>query len=196
MKMRDSPSRAIHTNVDYIDPSLARHRLPPLGGYRPAARVPIEKKEMQDQVQVTVTIEGPVGCGKSGIALILETALKAQGIDVRWVGGEQEKNSVHLVDINEVLQRCSPKVLIVEQTQLARVTTWEERMADVQRRLEERGMRDIKLTFRDGIREVPLDSLNESVVRFLESYLDGHRKVVTKIEFDPESEPEPYQSKS
>lgn len=148
------------------------------------------------QQEIKVTIEGPVGSGKSGVALLLETTLRAQGVLVEWVGGEQEKNGMRTDDIRDVLLRSAPRVKIYEQVQMERVVSLDERMAEVQRRLEERGMRDIKLTFREGIREVSLDDLNESVVRFLESYLDGHRKVVTKIEFDPDSEPEPYAPRS
>jgi len=148
------------------------------------------------QQEIKVTIEGPVGSGKSGVALLLETTLRAQGVLVEWVGGEQEKNGMRTDDIRDVLLRTAPRVKIYEQVKLERVLTLEERMADIQRRLEERGLRDIKLMFRDGFHEVDLATLNEKVVRFLESFLDGHRKVVTKIEFDPDSEPEPYAPRS
>lgn len=148
------------------------------------------------QQEIKVTIEGPVGSGKSGVALVLETALRAHGVNVEWVGGQQEKNGNHEEAIRDVLVRSAPRVKIHEQVQLERVVTLDERMADVQRRLEERGMRDIKLTFRDGIQEIDLATLTDRVVRFFESYLDGHRKVVTRIEFDPESEPEPYGHKA
>lgn len=194
MKMRDSDPHPSLGSVDWSDPALARRPHLALGGYKPAARVFTERKRMQQEIKVT--IEGPVGSGKSGVALVLETALRAHGVNVEWVGGQQEKNSNHEEAIRDVLLRSAPRVKIHEQVQLERVVTLDERMADVQRRLEERGMRDIKLTFRDGIQEIDLATLTDRVVRFFESYLDGHRKVVTRIEFDPESEPEPYGHKA
>lgn len=148
------------------------------------------------QQEIKVTIEGPVGSGKSGVALLLETTLRAQGVLVEWVGGEQEKNGLRTDDIRDVLLRSAPRVKIYEKAEMERVVSLDERMADIQRRLEERGMRDIKLTFPDGIRELSLDTINQKVVNFLESYLDGHRKIVTSIEFDPDSEPEPYAPRS
>jgi nucleoside-triphosphatase THEP1 len=190
MKMRDSDPHPSHSGVDFFDPALARRPRLALGGYKPAARVFTERKRMQQEIKVT--IEGPVGSGKSGVALVLETALRAHGVSVEWVGGQQEKNGNHEEAIRDVLLRTAPRVKIHEQVQMERLPTLDERMAEVQRRLESRGMRDIKLTFRDGIHEVDLATLNDNVVKFLESYLDGHRKVVTRIEFDPESEPEPY----
>ncbi len=39
---------------------------------------------------VTITASGLAGCGKSAILGEIEIALKAIGIEVRWVGGDAE----------------------------------------------------------------------------------------------------------
>ena len=62
---------------------------------------------------VTVTVSGPVGCGKSAIAGEIEIALKAIGVDVAWENSESEKNMTH-ADWHSDLDMYRPKVIIKE----------------------------------------------------------------------------------
>lgn len=63
---------------------------------------------------VTVTVSGPVGSGKSAICGEIEIALKAIGVPVRWRGGDSEKRLTH-ADWQEALDLYQPRVVICEQ---------------------------------------------------------------------------------
>ena len=65
---------------------------------------------------VTVTVSGPVGCGKSAIAGEIEIALKAIGIPVVFADpskAQQEKNLTH-ADWYRDLEMYKPIVMIEE----------------------------------------------------------------------------------
>ena len=67
--------------------------------------------------EVTVTVSGPVGCGKSAIAGEIEIALKAIGVPVRYAdeaAALSEKGMTH-ADWTSYLDMYKPSVVIVEQ---------------------------------------------------------------------------------
>ncbi|WP_186066012.1 hypothetical protein [Burkholderia gladioli] len=63
--------------------------------------------------KVTVTVSGPVGSGKSAICGEIEILCKALGLEVRWIGGDQEKN-LSGADYVHFLEMYKPSVEIVE----------------------------------------------------------------------------------
>jgi len=68
--------------------------------------------------EITVTISGPVGCGKSAIAGEIEIALRAVGVPVRFADEKEmhsEKNMTG-ADWTGYLEMYKPSVVIVEQT--------------------------------------------------------------------------------
>lgn len=72
--------------------------------------------------EVTVTVSGPVGSGKSAIAGEIEIALRAIGVPVRYddpVGAQSEKNMTH-ADWQTALEMYNPSVVIVEEISPAR----------------------------------------------------------------------------
>lgn len=67
--------------------------------------------------QITVTVSGPVGCGKSAIAGEIEIALKAIGVPVTYAdeaAALSEKRMTH-ADWTGYLEMYRPSVVIVEQ---------------------------------------------------------------------------------
>lgn len=62
---------------------------------------------------VTVTVSGPVGCGKSAICGEIEIALRAIGVPVSW-NDEGEKNMTH-ADWQSALDLYKPRVVIREK---------------------------------------------------------------------------------
>ena len=62
--------------------------------------------------QVTVTVSGPVGCGKSAICGEIEIALRAIGVPVTW-NDKGEKNMTH-ADWQTALELYGPSVVVVE----------------------------------------------------------------------------------
>ena len=70
-----------------------------------------------EQRTVTVTVSGPVGCGKSAIAGEIEIALKAIGVPVSYAdpaAAQSEKNMTH-ADWQAYLEMYRPSVVIVEE---------------------------------------------------------------------------------
>lgn len=70
-----------------------------------------------ERPMVTVTVSGPVGCGKSAIAGEIEIALRAIGVPVRFADPEAaqaEKNGTH-ADWQSALDLYQPEVVIVEE---------------------------------------------------------------------------------
>jgi len=66
---------------------------------------------------VTVTVSGPVGCGKSAIYGEIEIALKAIGVTVvhaDQVAFQAEKNTTH-ADWADALDLYKPSVVLVEK---------------------------------------------------------------------------------
>lgn len=66
---------------------------------------------------ITVTISGPVGSGKSAIAGEIEIAMKAIGVPVRYadpVGAQSEKNMTH-ADWQTYLEMYEPSVVLIEK---------------------------------------------------------------------------------
>ena len=66
--------------------------------------------------EVTVTVSGPIGSGKSAIAGEIEIAMRAIGIKVRYAdpnGAESEKRLTH-ADWQQAIEDCNPSVVIVE----------------------------------------------------------------------------------
>lgn len=66
---------------------------------------------------VTVTISGPVGCGKSAIAGEIEIALKAIGVQVSYqdeMGAQSEKRMTH-ADWQTYIEMYKPNVVLVER---------------------------------------------------------------------------------
>jgi adenylylsulfate kinase-like enzyme len=71
---------------------------------------------------ITVTVCGPVGCGKSAIAGEIEIALRAIGIPVRYadpIAAQSEKNMTH-ADWQTYLEMYEPSVVLVESIERAR----------------------------------------------------------------------------
>lgn len=67
--------------------------------------------------EVTVTVSGPVGCGKSAIAGEIEIALLALGVPVRFADPaamQSEKNMTH-ADWTGYLEMYQPSVVIGEK---------------------------------------------------------------------------------
>lgn len=67
--------------------------------------------------EITVTVSGPVGCGKSAIAGEIEIALRAVGIPVRFADekGDREEKNMTGADWTGYLEMYQPSVVIVEQ---------------------------------------------------------------------------------
>jgi len=63
---------------------------------------------------VTVTVSGPVGCGKSAIAGEIEIAMKAIGVPVQWRDSKSEKNMTG-ADWQSYVEMYRPMVTIVER---------------------------------------------------------------------------------
>lgn len=66
--------------------------------------------------EITVTVSGPVGCGKSAIAGEIEIAMKAVGVPVRFAderGAASEKGMTG-ADWTGYLDMYKPSVVIVE----------------------------------------------------------------------------------
>ena len=63
--------------------------------------------------EVLVTVSGLTGSGKSAIAGEIEIALKAIGIDVTWVNGDEEKRMTG-ADWLSAIEMYNPSVKIVE----------------------------------------------------------------------------------
>lgn len=141
------------------------------------------------QQEIKVTIEGPVGSGKSGIAFLLENALMAHGVNVNWVGGREEKNQRNESEIHDMLLATAPRVKIFEMGQTKRDLTLEERMTAIQTRLTDRGMRDIKITLAEPNKPRTLQEFQEGVVEFMEAYLEGRYSPPVTLEINPGSEP-------
>lgn len=67
--------------------------------------------------EITVTVSGPIGCGKSAIAGEIEIALKAIGVPVRFTDEREwqsEKNRTH-ADWAADLDMYQPNVVIAEK---------------------------------------------------------------------------------
>lgn len=47
----------------------------------------------EQMARVTVTVSGPTGSGKSRLAMEIETALKAIGVNVEWCEAAQERDA-------------------------------------------------------------------------------------------------------
>jgi hypothetical protein len=75
------------------------------------------KHRRYDVAEITVTVSGPVGCGKSAIAGEIEIALLALGVPVRFADEEAwqtEKNMTH-ADWADYIDMYNPSVVIVER---------------------------------------------------------------------------------
>lgn len=72
---------------------------------------------------VTVTVSGPVGCGKSAIAGEIEIAMKAIGIPVQWRDSQSEKNMTG-ADWQSYIEMYRPMVTIVERIDRPHSVTW------------------------------------------------------------------------
>lgn len=73
---------------------------------------------------ITVTVSGPVGCGKSAIAGEIEIALRAVGVSVRFADekGEREEKNMTGADWAGYIDMYKPTVVIAEQIDPARQT--------------------------------------------------------------------------
>lgn len=70
--------------------------------------------------EITVTISGPIGCGKSAIAGEIEIAMLAIGVPVRYAdpkAAQTEKNMSH-ADWQSALEMYKPSVVLVEEIDL------------------------------------------------------------------------------
>jgi hypothetical protein len=68
--------------------------------------------------EITVTVSGPVGCGKSGIAGEIEIALTAIGVPVRWANASEENDAKSMChgDFIGDIEMYKPTVVIVEES--------------------------------------------------------------------------------
>lgn len=64
--------------------------------------------------EVTITVSGRVGCGKSAICGEIEILCKALCLSVEWIGGQEEKNLTH-ADWTDALEMHKPNVRIIEK---------------------------------------------------------------------------------
>ena len=67
--------------------------------------------------EITVTVSGPVGCGKSAIAGEIEIALKAVGVPVRYADPKAEQSEKRMTgaDWTGYIDMYQPSVVIVEK---------------------------------------------------------------------------------
>ena len=81
---------------------------------RPTAH-PTENEAMTREI--TVTVSGPVGCGKSAIAGEIEIALRAIGVPVRFADEADSRSEKNMTgaDWTGYLDMYQPRVVIVEK---------------------------------------------------------------------------------
>ena len=79
--------------------------------------------------EVTITVSGRVGSGKSALCGEIEILCKALGIQVEWIDGQQEKNLTH-ADWTEALEMYKPRVKIIEE--IARAAAPQSALTDEQ----------------------------------------------------------------
>lgn len=67
--------------------------------------------------EITVTVSGPVGSGKSAIAGEIEIALKAVGVPVRYADQKAEQSEKRMTgaDWTGYIDMYQPSVVIVEK---------------------------------------------------------------------------------
>jgi hypothetical protein len=63
--------------------------------------------------QVTITVSGAVGIGKTALCAEIEVLLKSLGLEVEWAAGESERNLIS--NLRDELNSYKPSVKIVEQ---------------------------------------------------------------------------------
>lgn len=63
--------------------------------------------------EITVTVSGPVGVGKSALCGEIEILCRALGLEVAWGDSHSEKNMTH-ADWTSALEMYGPTVRIVE----------------------------------------------------------------------------------
>jgi hypothetical protein len=68
--------------------------------------------------EVTITVSGRVGSGKSAVCGEIEILCRALGLQVKWIGGRDEKNLTGADWIHEI-EMYKPVVKIVEQIESA-----------------------------------------------------------------------------
>jgi hypothetical protein len=68
--------------------------------------------------EVTITVSGRVGSGKSAVCGEIEILCRALGLQVKWIGGRDEKNLTGADWIHEI-EMYKPVVKIVEQIERA-----------------------------------------------------------------------------
>lgn len=71
---------------------------------------------------VTITVSGRVGSGKSALCGEIEILCKALGLQVEWIGGQQEKNLTGADWIHEI-ELYKPSVRIIERIDTASPTS-------------------------------------------------------------------------
>jgi hypothetical protein len=64
--------------------------------------------------EVTITVSGRVGTGKSALCGEIEILCKALGLQVEWIGGRDEKNLTGADWIHEI-EMYKPTVKIIER---------------------------------------------------------------------------------
>jgi hypothetical protein len=74
--------------------------------------------------EVTITVSGRVGSGKSAVCGEIEILCRALGLQVEWIGGRDEKNLTGADWIHEI-EMYKPVVKIVEQIESAQSTNGE-----------------------------------------------------------------------
>lgn len=69
--------------------------------------------------EITITVSGPVGCGKSAIAGELEIALRAIGVSVRFAdeAAMRSEKNMTCADWQTYLEMYEPSVVIVESVE-------------------------------------------------------------------------------
>lgn len=67
--------------------------------------------------EVTITVSGEVGSGKSALMIELEIALKALGVPVRWADTDAERYEKNMSsgDAHHDLEMYKPSVVLVEE---------------------------------------------------------------------------------
>lgn len=105
--------------------------------------------------EITITVSGPVGCGKSAIAGEIEIAMKAIGVPVRMADEAADRSEKNMTgaDWTGYLEMYKPSVVIVESLTVGAAAKIVEYAAK-QKALVETLTKALKTLARD-VREYP-----------------------------------------
>ena len=133
---------------------------------------------------ITLRIEGAQASGKTALSAVIQRALVAHGLTVEIPPGRRDEiNASEHDEWSRRLTSSNPRVGILEDIKYG--PTLEDRIANIEARLAHRGMRDVKFTLADSDKPRSLGETVETMLSFLEAYVDGRVAASTTIEIDP-----------